>query len=256
MGFDVDRFEEEVNEGLLCAICHDVLEDAVQAPCEHAFCSACIQAWLLEDNSCPVDRQILLASELRQLHRYMRNDLNNLQIRCQYWQHGCREKVPLETLHQHESACPSEPMRCPACRADTSRGEMARHLQICTLRTSAVVPAADVARLLEDMRSELEAARQDFMTKLAEQKLEMDLRLDAQRRHLVQREHCLQEQLEEMRRLYARLSEDIKKLIQQEKTSRTELQRMAQEKAELLQMLHQASRSQAVQKLPEKVTDL
>uniref|UniRef100_A0A1I8G3K6 SIAH-type domain-containing protein n=1 Tax=Macrostomum lignano TaxID=282301 RepID=A0A1I8G3K6_9PLAT len=181
------------------------------------------------------------------LHRYMRNDLNNLQIRCQYWQHGCREKVPLETLHQHESACPSEPMRCPACRADTSRGEMARHLQICTLRTSAVVPAADVARLLEDMRSELEAARQDFMTKLAEQKLEMDLRLDAQRRHLVQREHCLQEQLEEMRRLYARLSEDIKKLIQQE-NSRTELQ-MAQEKADFSKCCTRLPARRQVQKL-------
>uniref|UniRef100_A0A1I8HHG8 C-type lectin domain-containing protein n=1 Tax=Macrostomum lignano TaxID=282301 RepID=A0A1I8HHG8_9PLAT len=48
---------------------------------------------------------------------------------------------------------------------------------------------------------------------------------------------------------------DIKKLIQQEKTSRTELQRMAQEKAELLQLLHQASGSQAVQKLPEKLAE-
>ena len=65
MGFDIERFVESVNEGLLCCICRDVLEDPLQSPCEHAFCSSCIQAWLVAECTCPEDRQPLTSSQLR-----------------------------------------------------------------------------------------------------------------------------------------------------------------------------------------------
>ena len=65
MGFDLERFVEAVNEGLLCCICRDVLEDPLQSPCEHAFCSSCIQAWLVAECTCPEDRQPLTSSQLR-----------------------------------------------------------------------------------------------------------------------------------------------------------------------------------------------
>ena len=81
MGYDVDRFVTSVNEGLLCCICRDVLEDPLQAPCEHAYCSACIMAWLVHHNNCPEDRRPLTAPLLRPLFRYMKNDLEQLQIR-------------------------------------------------------------------------------------------------------------------------------------------------------------------------------
>lgn len=57
MGYDIERFVKPVNEGLLCCICRDVLEDPQQAPCEHAFCSTCISAWLVTESTCPEDRQ-------------------------------------------------------------------------------------------------------------------------------------------------------------------------------------------------------
>ena len=65
MGFDIERFVETVNEGLLCCICRDVLEEPLQSPCEHAFCSSCIQAWLVAECTCPEDRQPLTSSQLR-----------------------------------------------------------------------------------------------------------------------------------------------------------------------------------------------
>jgi len=72
MGYDLERFVGYVNEGLLCCVCRDVLEDPLQAPCEHAFCSTCIHGWLIHHNSCPEDRLPLDITHLRPLFRYHR----------------------------------------------------------------------------------------------------------------------------------------------------------------------------------------
>ncbi len=57
MGFEVARFNGEVDEELICPICSAVLEDPLQAPeCEHAFCAECINEWLKRQRTCPVDR--------------------------------------------------------------------------------------------------------------------------------------------------------------------------------------------------------
>lgn len=69
MGYDLDRFVGYVNEGLLCCVCRDVLERPLQAPCEHAYCSACISSWLVHHNSCPEDRLPLDAGSLKPLYR-------------------------------------------------------------------------------------------------------------------------------------------------------------------------------------------
>ncbi|KAH0617563.1 hypothetical protein JD844_015951 [Phrynosoma platyrhinos] len=69
MGYDTERFVGYVNEGLLCSICRDVLEEALQAPCEHAFCTSCIHGWLVHHNNCPEDRQALDLTVLRPLYR-------------------------------------------------------------------------------------------------------------------------------------------------------------------------------------------
>lgn len=69
MGYDLERFVGYVNEGLLCCVCRDVLERPLQAPCEHAYCSACISSWLLHHHSCPEDRLPLDASGLKPLYR-------------------------------------------------------------------------------------------------------------------------------------------------------------------------------------------
>ena len=91
MGYDIDRFTSAVDEGLLCSICRDVIEDGLQAPCEHAYCGACIRAWLVNENTCPDDRQALDVRELRPLFRYMRNRLAALAVRCRHAQAGCSE---------------------------------------------------------------------------------------------------------------------------------------------------------------------
>lgn len=147
MGYDLERFVGYVNEGLLCCVCRDVLERPLQAPCEHAYCSACISSWLVHHHSCPEDRLPLDVGSLKPLYRsvsayvcllwsprcncllqscssypvvpctrvllsdagfddrYMRNDLNRLQIRCVNAGQGCEVVCSLESLHTHEDEC-------------------------------------------------------------------------------------------------------------------------------------------------------
>ena len=105
MGFDIERFSEPVNDGLLCCICRDVLEDPVQSPCEHAFCRLCIEGWLVQENRCPEDRKPLSLSQLKPLYRYMRNDLHKLKIRCRNSHLGCTHVGELEHIENHEAEC-------------------------------------------------------------------------------------------------------------------------------------------------------
>ncbi|XP_072459638.1 RING finger protein 151-like isoform X7 [Notamacropus eugenii] len=105
MGYDIERFVGYVNEGLLCCICQGVLEDPLQAPCEHAFCTSCIHGWLEYHRNCPEDRQALSKSMLRPLYRYMRNDLNRLQLHCRNGERGCKMICSLESVEQHEREC-------------------------------------------------------------------------------------------------------------------------------------------------------
>ncbi|CAG2108712.1 unnamed protein product, partial [Medioppia subpectinata] len=85
MGYDLSRFESEVDDELKCPICCSVLEEAVQAPdCEHTFCNDCINEWLQRQNNCPVDRQPLNSGDLKPAPRVLRNFLAKLDIKCEY----------------------------------------------------------------------------------------------------------------------------------------------------------------------------
>ncbi|MEE6463555.1 hypothetical protein FKM82_005945 [Ascaphus truei] len=94
MGYDIERFLGYVNEGLLCCICRDVLEEPLQAPCEHAFCASCIHGWLVHHHNCPEDRQALSVTGLRPLHRY----------------------TILQFLKSSLQYCSFFPQKCPALR--------------------------------------------------------------------------------------------------------------------------------------------
>ncbi|XP_070796550.1 uncharacterized protein [Pituophis catenifer annectens] len=136
MGYDMDRFVGHVNEGLICCICRGVLQDPLQAPCEHAFCTSCIYRWLLQHNSCPEDRQSLDLSVLRPLYRYMRNDLNQLQLHCTNKDRGCEIVCSLESIDSHECDCEYSQIPCPnnACPVQVERRNLYSHVASCEFR--------------------------------------------------------------------------------------------------------------------------
>ncbi|XP_072317453.1 uncharacterized protein rnf41l [Eucyclogobius newberryi] len=248
MGFDLERFVGYVNEGLLCCVCRDVLERPLQAPCEHAFCSACISSWLVHHSSCPEDRLPLDSGNLKPLYRYMRNDLNRLQIRCVNAGQGCELVFPLENLHAHEDECDFAFISCSntGCPVQVERRGLEAHLSECSFRSRSCPNGCGRTLLSTDpvqhncvaeLRTEVEMLREEMMCKVEEVRREMESRLDSQRRHMVQKESQLKNEVEELKGQLSRVMCDVRALLGAERLRRQELAEAELEKRELMELL-------------------
>ncbi|KAG8195397.1 hypothetical protein JTE90_001409 [Oedothorax gibbosus] len=139
MGYDLTRFEGEVDEDLMCPICSGVLEEPLHAPqCEHAFCKSCITEWLTRQPSCPVDRQRITTNELKPVPRILRNLLARLKIKCDNAHSGCTAVVKLERLTAHKEECehnPKRPIPCDkGCGLTVPKDEISDHNCVRELR--------------------------------------------------------------------------------------------------------------------------
>lgn len=248
MGYDTERFTSPVNESLTCCICRDVLEDPVQAPCEHAYCKSCIEGWLVHETSCPEDRQPLNISDLRPLFRYMRNDLDRLQIRCKNRHYGCDIVSDLDFIGRHERDCAFERLKCPneRCTTYVSRQELSDHIRLCEHHQQECPkgcgllitnPSDHNHNCIQELRTTIEVLRSEMTCKYDEQKKEMDLRLDMQRGHMIQKEATLQCQIDALKSENSKLSQNIKLVMDMEMERRQETERLKLEKEELVELL-------------------
>ncbi|ELR50762.1 E3 ubiquitin-protein ligase NRDP1 isoform X1 [Bos indicus] len=172
MGYDVTRFQGDVDEDLICPICSGVLEEPVQAPhCEHAFCNACITQWFSQQQTCPVDRSVVTVAHLRPVPRIMRNMLSKLQIACDNAVFGCSAIVRLDNLMSHLSDCehnPKRPVTCEqGCGLEMPKDELPNHNCIKHLRS--------VVQQQQTRIAELEKTSAEHKHQLAEQKRDIQL---------------------------------------------------------------------------------
>ncbi|KAG8133789.1 hypothetical protein E2320_011567 [Naja naja] len=248
MGYDMERFVGYVNEGLICCICQDVLQDPLQAPCEHAFCTSCIRGWLIHHNSCPEDRQSLDLSALQPLYRYMRNDLNQLQLHCTNRGHGCEIVCSLESIESHECNCEYTPIPCPnnGCPVHVERRNLYNHVVVCEFRTREcpngcgyVILGPEDAQhnCVAELKTELELLRSDMICQMEDAKQEMQSRFDSQRRHMVKRENLLQKDIEELKSQMSKMTSNMQALMATERQHRQELEQAEAEKRELQELI-------------------
>ncbi|CAG2163935.1 unnamed protein product [Oppiella nova] len=115
MGYDCQRFTEDISEELLCSICSEVLEEALTTDCEHLFCRQCITEWLSVNRTCPIDRLYITSRNLKAAPRVVRNLLGKLEIRCDFATDGCQTIVALEALDKHVNDCYYNPKKRIAC---------------------------------------------------------------------------------------------------------------------------------------------
>ncbi|XP_030921484.1 E3 ubiquitin-protein ligase NRDP1 [Geospiza fortis] len=172
MGYDVARFQGDVDEDLICPICSGVLEEPVQAPhCEHAFCNACITQWFSQQQTCPVDRSVVTVAHLRPVPRIMRNMLSKLQITCDNAVFGCTAVVRLDNLMAHLNDCehnPKRPVTCEqGCGLEMPKDELPNHNCIKHLRS--------VVQQQQTRIAELEKTSAEHKHQLAEQKRDIQL---------------------------------------------------------------------------------
>lgn len=106
MGIETDRFlDQNAIRDFLCSICLDVVENPIQCPLEHIFCTQCIQQSLRHTQRCPEDHLHLSETQLVIPSRHFRNGHSNLQIKCKFVSRGCIQVQSLETITHHESNC-------------------------------------------------------------------------------------------------------------------------------------------------------
>lgn len=139
MGYDLNRFDGNVDEELICPICSYILEDPVQSPeCEHAFCNMCINQWLRHQSTCPIDRTPIQSNQLKPVPRILKNLLSKLKLKCDYASYGCTTIVRLENLSSHLHECefnPKKPTVCTlGCNIVLMKDELKNHSCVRELR--------------------------------------------------------------------------------------------------------------------------
>ncbi len=171
MGYEKERFVDDVDEELLCAICGLVLKEPVQIrQCEHCFCSECMFEWWKHRQTCPVDRTVIPArDDIIPPPRIVRNMLSRLRVSCDNSSFGCTVTVRLEVLQSHLEHCEHNPKRMVPCEKGCGLtvpfDEMELHncieqLHVCLKKQ------LDTVSILDNRIVELEQ-------QLAEQRIEM-----------------------------------------------------------------------------------
>ncbi|EDO41995.1 predicted protein [Nematostella vectensis] len=239
MGYDIERFVGAVNEGLLCCICRDVLEEPLMAPCEHSYCSACVLGWLTHYNTCPEDRQSLWPSDLKPIFRYMKNDLDSLKIHCDHQSKGCKSVVRLGSLARHlKEECDFVAVACPntGCNESLNRCDLDTHLIICDFQTAKCTRGCGLQvnmnelaqhNCINELRGSMEKQKSDFQTELRDMKRDMEDKLDAQRVEMVYKESTLQNQIEELKVQVSELVRETR-LLKARETQRWSLSKAEQ----------------------------
>ncbi len=139
LGYDDERFETIVNQNFHCLICYNVLKDPVMCRRnEHHFCRGCITEHLRRNfNKCPTCADELTVETLQEVPRIVKNYLNELSIRCDHYDRGCRELVQLQNLQRHVAECGFSPVVCgnQGCGETISKRDRTYHeSELCQFR--------------------------------------------------------------------------------------------------------------------------
>jgi len=99
----------QVAEGLRCVICTEVFVEPVgsghSTSCQHVFCLACITRALASKAECPLCREEMHALRLRRCQP-IQSLVDEVQVRCKYFESGCGWHGPLSDRATHQAVCP------------------------------------------------------------------------------------------------------------------------------------------------------
>eukprot|EP00956_Cyclotella_meneghiniana_P029093 scaffold69416_cov19-Cyclotella_meneghiniana.AAC.1 len=146
MGHPVEIFTSPPPDSCICAICHDVLKDAVGINCGHSFCEECAKACLLT-KSCPNCRAAFTSYAPNYTTREF---IGSMPVRCHHGQDELNESNKTtrgndgeavsndrctwtgkcEDLHSHENTCQFKIVTCSidGCDHTCRRKDMLNHL--------------------------------------------------------------------------------------------------------------------------------
>ena len=228
-GYDDERFEQVVSQTLHCIICINVIKDAVMCPQnEHLFCRACITRHLMNFQTCPTCMQPLTVETLRQASRGIRNLLDELKIRCDFFDRGCGRFIELGDLERHVADCGFAPAVCSneGCQLEVNKQDLLHHeTALCELRRVQCQSCNELKQEMDTMKVTLAAVNKKLSRneKNVLEKIETNIKAVEAKVELVQEQ--LNKQEESNRRLEAENAE-IKKSLSE---ITNQLERMRQQ---------------------------
>ena len=139
LGYDDKRFETIVNRNFHCLICFNVLKEPVMCQRnQHYFCHGCITEHLRRNShTCPTCADELSVETITEVPRIVQDYLDELNIRCDYYDRGCRELVQLQNLKRHVAEYGFTPVTCgnQGCGETISKRDRTYHeSELCQFR--------------------------------------------------------------------------------------------------------------------------
>lgn len=113
MGRDLAQFvhPERISSQLICPICTLVLLNPVQTATDHLFCEDELLEWMTRSNMCPVTKTVLDPAQIRKPSRIILNMLAELEVRCSFYEEGCKWTGPQDLLQNHVDCCEFRPSK-------------------------------------------------------------------------------------------------------------------------------------------------
>ena len=216
MGLDVDRFEGEVAEDLMCLLCTKVLEKPSSSTCGHIFCDGCLKKSADKTIDCPRCGQTLVpvAKDADKEAEILAERLGNLSIRCTHLSRGCTttlpwldldrhaereceyrlvlcenrgcvEKCPSNVLEQHMETCDHRIVECKVCKTRLPRKDMPAHQAVkrCFEEMNKRKRVASARKLSSELKEHrLEMLHRRHQTEQAERRIEQEHYFPPQRR--------------------------------------------------------------------------
>jgi RING-type zinc-finger len=139
-------------EGLICAVCHGLLQFPVETICGHTFCRSCVTP------ACPLCRTLLESPtglRVREPSLAFNRLLSDLAVRCPHGPadrkrkagaQGCDWKGSYgDLLGCHIDKCLHEPVTCELCKTTLRRGLLAEHQSGCVAMLACGICGASVS---------------------------------------------------------------------------------------------------------------
>ena len=160
LGYDDERFEKTVDQNFHCLICYNVLKDPVMCRRNgHCFCRGCITEHLRRNaHKCPTCADELTVETLAEVPRIVKNYLNELNIRCDHYDRGCRELVQLQNLQRHVAECGFSPVVCKnqGCGETISKRDRTYHeSELCQFRKLECHNCGEISSMMAGMETKV-----------------------------------------------------------------------------------------------------
>jgi antitoxin component YwqK of YwqJK toxin-antitoxin module len=121
-----------IDDEFLCGICHELMLSPVSCSEGHTWCKLCIEQWLQNGNSCPVDRRPIVSAALTR-NRPLENMISKLDVSCHLKRLGCNWVGHRRLYQEHASSCMFTLKPCSYCSVEIAANQMDAHEEVCSL---------------------------------------------------------------------------------------------------------------------------